>query len=135
MQADYYAKNVYGASVLHISAQGDQPAPLYYFARIKDMDINDVDNRGTTPLHWACFSKSEFALSYILALNPNLEVQDWSGLTPLHLAIKSVGDLKSTRPVRALLLKGASRAATNKKGETCTQMIKDDVSHSMRKEL
>jgi ankyrin repeat protein len=74
MQADYYAKNVYGASVLHISAQGDQPAPLYYFARIKDMDINDVDNRGTTPLHWACFSKSEFALSYILALNPNLEV-------------------------------------------------------------
>ena len=74
MQADYYAKNVYGASVLHISAQGDQPARLYYFARIKDMDINDVDNRGTTPLHWACFSKSEFALSYILALNPNLEV-------------------------------------------------------------
>lgn len=99
------------------------------------MDINDVDNRGTTPLHWACFSKSEFALSYILALNPNLEVQDWSGLTPLHLAIKSVGDLKSTRPVRALLLKGASRAAKNKKGESCAQMIKDDVSDSMHKEL
>lgn len=99
------------------------------------MDINDMDNRGTTPLHWACFSKSEFALSYILALNPNLELQDWSGLTPLHLAIKSVGDLKSTRPVRALLLKGAKRSAINKKGETCTQMIKDDVSESMRKEL
>jgi hypothetical protein len=37
--------------------------------------------------------------------------------------------------VRALLLKGASRAATNKKGESCAQMIKDDVSDSMRKEL
>ena len=41
------------------------------------MDINDKDNRGTSPLHWACFSKSEFALSYILALNPDLETVDF----------------------------------------------------------
>jgi len=77
------------------------------------MSLEDTDNRGSTPLHWSCYSKSEFALSYILALNPNLESKDIGGFTPLHLAIKSVADLKSTRPVRALLLKGASRAATN----------------------
>lgn len=119
MKADFRAKNCYGANVLHIAAQGDQPAPLYYFARIKDMDINETDNRGSTPLHWACYSRSEFALSYILALGPELEIQDQAGFTPLHLAIKSVGELKSTRPVRALLLKGASREARNLKGETC----------------
>jgi len=37
------------------------------------MSLEDVDNRGSTPLHWACYSKSEFALSYILAMNPKLE--------------------------------------------------------------
>ena len=87
------------------------------------MSLNDVDNRGSTPLHWACYSKSEFALSYLLAMNPCLEKQDQAGFTPLHLAIKSVAELKSTRPVRALLLKGASRASTNFQGLTCTEMI------------
>ena len=43
---------------------------------MKDMDINDADNRGSTPLHWACYSKSEFALSYICALSPELEIAD-----------------------------------------------------------
>ena len=57
------------------------------------MDINDVDNRKSTPLHWACYSKSEFALSYLLALSPKIEAQDQGGFTALHLAIKSVGDL------------------------------------------
>lgn len=35
MKADINLKNVYGQNVLHISAQGDQPTPLYYFVRIK----------------------------------------------------------------------------------------------------
>lgn len=76
MRADINLRNVYGAHVLHIAAQGDQPTPLFYFVRIKGMSLDDVDNRGSTPLHWACYSKSEFALSYILAMNPNLESQD-----------------------------------------------------------
>ena len=76
MGADYTTKNVYGANVLHVAAQGDQPCPLYYFVAIKDMDINEPDNRGSTPLHWACYSKAEFALSYILAMNPELEILD-----------------------------------------------------------
>ncbi len=69
------------------------------------MDINSVDNRGSTPLHWACYSKSEIALNYLLSMDASLEVRDQTGFTPLHLAIKSVESLKSTRPVRALLLK------------------------------
>lgn len=110
--ADIYAKNMYGANVLHIAAQGDAPTPLYYFVRFRGMSLELRDNRGSTPLHWACYSRSEFALSYILALKPNLDSLDNLGFTPLHLAIKSVGELKSTRPVRALLLKGAKRDIT-----------------------
>jgi ankyrin repeat protein len=41
-------------------------------------------------LHWACFARSEFALSYILSMHPDLEYEDNQGMTPLHLAIKSV---------------------------------------------
>jgi palmitoyltransferase ZDHHC13/17 len=80
------------------------------------MSLDEVDNRGSTPLHWACYSKSEYALSFILALKPNLEIPDKMGFTPLHLAIRSVDELKSTRPVRSLLLKGSDRSAKNNEG-------------------
>jgi ankyrin repeat protein len=47
-------------------------------------------------------------------MNPDLELQDDQGFTPLHLAVRSVEQLKSTRPVRALLLKGSDREAKDK---------------------
>lgn len=74
MSADFNLRNMYGANVLHIAAQGDQPVPLFYFVNEKGMNLDEADNRGSTPLHWACYSRSEFALSYILALSPNLEL-------------------------------------------------------------
>jgi ankyrin repeat protein len=43
---------------------------LYYFVKLKGMNLQETDNRGSTPLHWACYSKSEFALNYILAMDP-----------------------------------------------------------------
>lgn len=135
MNADYNRRNQYGANVLHIAAQGDQPVPLYYFVTEKGMGLDETDNRGSTPLHWACYSRSEFALSYILALNPNLELQDHSGFTALHLAIKSVPELKTTRPVRALLIRGAKRSPVSKAGLTTLQMIKEDLPQSMKMDL
>ena len=135
MNADHTVKNTYGASVLHIAAQGDQPACLFYFIKVKHMDINDPDNKGSTPLHWACFSMSEYSLSYILAMEPNLEARDKNGFTPLHLAIKSVYELKSSRPVRSLLLKGSKRSATNKAGQTSIEMIKPELEENLKAEL
>jgi len=41
------------------------------------------------------------------------------------LAIKAVPDLKSTRSVRALLLKGASRMTRNMEGKPPVEMIPD----------
>ena len=67
------------------------PISLYYFHKVKSMDINTLDARGSTPLHWACFSCSELALIYILAwIKPaDLRLQDTDGYTALHLAVKS----------------------------------------------
>jgi len=49
-----------------------------------------TDNRASTPLHWACYSKSEVALVYLLSYVTRLDDQDIEGYTPLHLAVKSV---------------------------------------------
>ena len=46
-----------------------------------------------------------------------LDDQDVDGLTPLHLAVKSVETLGSTRPVRSLLIRGASRQVRDHKGQ------------------
>lgn len=64
--ADITAKNNFGINVVHVAAQGDQPISLYYFKN-KGMDLRSRDNRGSTPMHWACYSKSEVALIYLLA--------------------------------------------------------------------
>ena len=96
--------------------------PLVFFVE-KGLDLNIKDNRNSTPLHWACYSKSEVALNYILAMDPLLEERDTSGYTPLHLAVKSVESLRSTRPVRALLLKGADRNAKDLQGLSPIEMV------------
>lgn len=120
--ADIFKKNKFGSSVLHIAAQGDQALPIYLFAE-KGLDINMVDNKQSTPLHWACYSRSEVALNYLLAMNPNLEAKDQKGLTPLHLAVKSVEILQSCRPVKALLIKGANRDARDNENNRPVDLI------------
>lgn len=67
--ADPNAENFYGLNMLHVAAQGDAAPSLFYFKQ-KDVDINKKDKRGSTPLHWACYSNSEIALSYLLAWGP-----------------------------------------------------------------
>jgi ankyrin repeat protein len=52
----------------------------------------------------------------LLAWVSELDDQDEEGRSPLHMAVKSVEELKSTRPVRALLLRGAKRSVVDKKG-------------------
>jgi len=134
-KADINKKNKFGSSVLHIAAQGDQALPLYFFHKICKMDINIRDNRLSTPLHWACYSMSEIALNYLLTMNPDLNAKDQKGFTPLHLAVKSVEQLKSTRPVRALLLKGAERLATDLENRTAVEMIGPSVAENTRLDI
>jgi hypothetical protein len=40
MGANVHVINVYGATCLHIAAQGDQPISLFYFAMHQNLDIN-----------------------------------------------------------------------------------------------
>jgi palmitoyltransferase len=94
--------------MLHVAAQGDQPASLAYFVK-KGLDINERDRRDSTPLHWAAFAGAELTMSYILAWNADIDAVDSKGLTALHLAVKSSEDIRSTKGIKLLLIKGADR--------------------------
>ena len=109
--------------------------PIYYFIHEKQVNLEDRDNKGSTALHWACYSKSEVTLSYILSMKPDLEAKDEQGYTALHYAIKSVAEIQATRPVRALLLKGARRDAVGNKGEDCNYFIPTKIPQNLRNEL
>lgn len=87
------------------------------------MDLRAKDNRGSTPLHWVCYSKSEVAQCYLLSWQSELNDPDIEGYTPLHLAVKSVESLKSTRPVKSLLIRGASREARDNNGRRPIDLV------------
>lgn len=59
--------------MLHVAAQGDSSLALCMFKE-KGLDINKQDSKGSTPLHWACYSQSELALSFLLSMSPNLDI-------------------------------------------------------------
>ena len=132
--ADMYARNNFGINVLHVAAQGDQPISLYFFKQ-KGLDIKSKDNRSSTPMHWACYSKSEIALCYLLSWVHDLNEQDVEGLTPLHLAVKSVESLRSTRPVRSLLIRGASRDVRDKQGRKPIDLVEEITVPALQAEL
>ena len=71
--ANINAENFFGLNMLHVAAQGDQANSLYYFY-INGVNLNQQDKRGSTPLHWACYSNSEIALSYLLAWSPKMNI-------------------------------------------------------------
>ena len=111
---------------MHIAAQQDQPLSLFYLNN-QGIDINIRDVKNNTPLHWACYTRSEMAIGYILSMKPDLNAKDIQGFTPLHIAVTSVPKLGSTRSVKALLLKGADRDAKDNKNKKPIDLISQEM--------
>jgi ankyrin repeat protein len=88
-KADYNAVNRQGLNCLHVAAQGNKPQSLVYMIEKFKMNINLNDKVGSTALHWACYTGSENALNFILAMDSQINAQDKDGYTPLHLAVIS----------------------------------------------
>jgi len=134
--ADVNVRNHFGLNVMHIAAQGDQPISLFFFKQL-GMELTCKDKRGSTPLHWACFQNSEVALIYLLGWlrQDQLDIPDCDGYTALHLAVKSSEQLKSGRPLRALLMRGASRESRDKKGKRPVDLTPNIKCESLQREL
>ena len=123
--AEINKKTKRGLNVIHYAAQGNKSSSLMYFYRnhLEKLNFKEVDNGGSTPLHWASYSSSVEVLLYILNLNifddefdkeNFINNQDKEGFTSLHLAILS----KSLKVVMKLLQNGASTKIKNKKNQT-----------------
>jgi len=53
--------------MLHVAAQGDQPASMYYFKHFHQLEVNELDTKCSSALHWAAFSGNDVALTYLVA--------------------------------------------------------------------
>ena len=102
-----------GKNVLHMAAEGNQPSMIIYLISQHGQDILSMDENGSTPLHWACYSGSEEAVNFLIYLNAKIDAQDKEKLTPLHLA--ALGGKEKI--VLRLLQKNADKNLSNTKGE------------------
>ncbi len=50
-----------------MAAQNNKVSSLIYFQG--KVDYNEIDQKGSTPLHWASYSGSEEAAAYLLTLD------------------------------------------------------------------
>ena len=54
------------------------------------MDLNSLDKKGSTPLHWASFLGCENSVNFLTTWGGQINLADEEGkLTPLHLAVIS----------------------------------------------
>lgn len=120
--------------MLHVGAQGDQAYSLTFF-KTKGVSLEEKDGENSTPLHWACFSGSDTAIYYLLAWGMDINAQDNAGNTPLHLAVKSADHFPSTRSIKELLIKGASRTIRDSKGRRPIDMLGELGDNRLKNEL
>lgn len=69
------------------------------------------------------------------AWGSDVNAQDLSGLTPLHLAVKSSEENKSSRSVKILLIKGADRNLKDNFNRKPIDIAKFVKNETIRKEL
>jgi len=114
-------KNKQGNTVMHNSAQGNQPLAFIFFNQKFKTNPIEGNKDGSTPLHWACYTGSDIAFNFIIGFYEDINMQDNDGLTPLHLAVIS----ERTEIVKKLLHKGADKNIRDKKGRTPKQLAKE----------
>lgn len=122
--ANPFVKDKDGHNVIHIAAQGDQVATIYYFITNYNFDLNDRDKRESTPLHWAAYLNKEIALSFLIAWGADPNSTDADSNTPLHLAVVTATKVKESRWAKILLLKGANRNNTNSDDKKPIDLVK-----------
>jgi ankyrin repeat protein len=81
-----------------------------------------LDNKGSSPLHWACFLGCENSVNFLTHWDVQINKSDDEGLTPLHLGVIS----GISRVVRKLLIKGADRYIKSKEGKTASALATEN---------
>ena len=102
-------KNSMGLTPIHVAAQADGAFAIT-FLHEHGIDVDELDDEGQTPLHWACYRGADVAIYYLLAWTKAINYQDKKGRTPLHHAVERIEKYPKLRPLKEMLIKGASRS-------------------------
>ncbi|KAJ9217896.1 hypothetical protein DTO166G4_287 [Paecilomyces variotii] len=101
--ADLQARVDNGFNVLHLSASAGQASALGLLCKLytdNGWDINQQDENGRSPLHYAAASGSSECVFYLLQAGAFVNAQDCQGLTPLHTATEYQIDVSAARQAR-----------------------------------
>ncbi|KLI46273.1 ankyrin [Brachyspira hyodysenteriae] len=111
--ADIKAKDdVDGSMAIHMaSANGNNDVVIMLLDK-DPTTINDVDNRGNTPLHWAAMKDKPETVKLLMENGADIESKDADGWTPLHYAAA----FSSLQTVQTLVDLGADKMSKTKDG-------------------
>ena len=105
---------------MHLAAKSNNMRMLTFF-RTKGLSIVGLDDKGSTPLHWAAYLGCELSVFTLVSWSVSVNCQDSEGLSPLHLASTN----GNSQIVRLLLLKGANPLSSDCRGRTPMDFAKD----------
>lgn len=134
--ADLYIKNKNGISLMHKAACDDNSFLITYLRDKANFRINEVDNDGNTPLHFAALSGAEFASFWLMGFGQDVNALNHKKETPLHLHIKSELQMVNTKTCREMIFRGADRCIVNADGLKPIDLVDDYIQvDQIRKEL
>ena len=113
---------------MHKAAYDDNTYVLTYLHEKAGLSVASLDNRQNTPLHYACDHKTDFTANWLLGFGADINAVNEEGDTPLHLLVKNVYKLDSSKLVRELICKGADRDAVNLEGKKPIDILKHECS-------
>ncbi|GMI03139.1 hypothetical protein TrLO_g2499 [Triparma laevis f. longispina] len=89
--------------------EGEEPDPETHH------DVNEKDERGSTPLVWACRNGHLEVVTYLIEHGAEVDTKSFGSMTPLHHSCNSSFEAC----VAKLIVAGADSNATDEEGNTC----------------
>src|SRR5690606_10363776 len=116
-----------GSTALHLAIRYHKENVEEFLLSLEDINVNIVDKKGRTPLHFACYEASLNSVKSLLKLNIEINAIDNKGNSALHYACSK----KCPEIIKILTNAGADVNIENEDGETPLHIslnISDDIS-------
>lgn len=121
---DVKAKDdVDGCMAIHLAAANGKNEVIDILLDKDASNINDVDNKGNTPLHWASMKDRADTVELLIENGADIEAKDIDNWTALHYAAA----FASLQTVEALVDNGADKNSLTKDGNIPVNYAKDET--------
>lgn len=121
---DIKAKDdVDGCMAIHLAAANGKNEVIEILLDVDASNINDVDNKGNTPLHWASMKDRADTVALLIDNGADIEAKDVDNWTALHYAAA----FASLQTVEVLVDNGADKNSLTKDGNIPVNYAKDET--------